>query len=241
MRYCAATLLAFLPLFVVAPAVAQQTIDVTGEAEIKVVPDQVILSLGVEVHSKTLADARRENDQRVRSVRAAAAKMGVQESDIQTDFIQLCIAYQIDGVTPLHYYTRKSIVLTLRDIGRMEEVLAGAVDAGATHIHGVNFETTKLRQFRDQARALAVKAAGEKARDMAAAAGLKVVGGPTGISSSNYGTWSWYGNGWGYGVRGQMTQNVSIDGGSGPGAGQGTVALGRISVTASVSMRFNIQ
>ncbi len=38
---------------------ADQTIAVTGDAEMKVVPDQVVLSLGVEVHAKALAVARR--------------------------------------------------------------------------------------------------------------------------------------------------------------------------------------
>jgi hypothetical protein len=32
---------------------------------------------------------------------------------------------------------------------------------------------------------------------MSAAAGMKVLGGPTGISSTQYGGRSWYGSGWG--------------------------------------------
>jgi uncharacterized protein YggE len=218
----------------------EQTINVSGDAEIKVAPDQVVISLGVEVHAKSLDDARQENDKRVRSIRAAAGRMGIEEKDIQTDFIQLGMQYGNDGITPSYYYTRKSIVLVLHDVNKMEAVLAGAVDAGATHIHGVEFETSKVREFRDRARALAVKAATEKARDMAAAAGLKVVGGPIGISASQFGGRSWYGSGWG-GYHGMMAQNVSVDSGSGLGDAQGTVALGRISVTASVSMQFRIE
>jgi uncharacterized protein YggE len=222
-------------------AAAQQQLSVTGDAEIKVIPDQVVITLGVEVHSKVLTDARRENDTRVRSVRAAASALGVQDSDIQTDYIQLGMHYEPDGITTKYFYSRKSIVLTVRDIARMEEILAAAVDAGATHIHDVTFETTKLREHRDRARALAVKAATEKAHDMAAAAGLKVVGGPIGISSSSYGSRSWYGSGWG-GHRGMLAQNVYVEAGAGSRSeAQSAVALGRISVTASVSMQFAIQ
>jgi uncharacterized protein YggE len=236
------TKLAVLALLVACSVRADQTINVTGDAEIKVVPDQVVLRLGVEVHSRLLDEARQENDKRVRAILAAAARAGVQSEDMQTDFIQLGMQYKNDGLTLDYYYTRKSVVLILHDIKRMEETLAAAVDAGATHIHGVEFETTKLRQYRDQARALAVKAATEKARDMAAAAGLKIVGGPIGISSSNYGGQSWYGSGWGgWGGSRGMAQNVSMDAGSGYGAGSGTVALGRISVTANVSMQFRIE
>ena len=229
-------------LLLVSAAHAQQTISVTGDAEIKVVPNQVVLALGVEVHAKALADARQDNDRRVRNIRAAATRAGIDPKDIQTDFIQLGMEYENDGVTPRYYYSRKSIVITLRDVDRMEETLAAAVDAGATHIHGVNFETTELRKYRDQARALAVKGATEKARDMAAAAGLKVGEKPVGISSQSFGGRSWYGNGW-YGGRGGMSaQNVSVAmDGPGGGGPEGTVALGRISVTASVSLTFRTE
>jgi uncharacterized protein YggE len=228
-------------VFVFSACAQPQSLSVTGDAEIKVVPDQVVMSLGVEVHAKALADARRENDSRVRAVRAAAKRFDIDDKDVQTDFIQLGMAYQTDGVTPDYYYTRKSIVFVLHDVTRMEEVLAAAVDAGATHIHGVEFETTKLREYRDKARAMAVQAAKDKARDVAAAAGMKVVGTPLGISDASYGGNSWYGSGWGgWGrSRGALSQNVMMD--NGAGSAGGTIALGRISVTASVSMTFRIE
>jgi uncharacterized protein YggE len=225
-------------------AAAQQTINVTGDAEVKVAPDQVQISLGVETRAKTMSDARADNDRRVRGILASARRSGIQEKDIQTDFIQLGISYQSDGLTPQYYYARKSIELVLRDVNRMEQTLSAAVDAGATHIHGVQFTTTKFRENRDKARSLAVTAAMEKARDMATAAGMKVVGGPTGISAFQYGGQSWYASGWGYGsgAYAGRAQNVIVDAGSNAGgAAQGTVALGRISITAAVSMTFRIE
>ena len=218
---------------------AQENLTITGDAEIKVVPDQVIMSLGVEVHSKVLGEARQGNDDRVRKVIAAVTRLGVDRQDVQTDFIQLGVVQDNDGITPKYYYTRKSMVITLRDINRMEEVLAAAVDAGATHIHDVEFETTTLRKHRDAARALAVKAAMEKARDLAAAAGHTIAEKPTGISAASYGGRSWYGSGWG-GSHMTMAQNVVQEAGFGS-SGSGTIALGRISVTASVTMTFRLQ
>src|SRR5689334_15879683 len=90
-----------------AAASAQQNLSVTGDAEIKVVPDRVVMALGVEVHSKSLADARRENDDRVRKVIAAATGLGVDRQDIQTDFVQLGVEHESDGLTVRYYYTRK--------------------------------------------------------------------------------------------------------------------------------------
>jgi uncharacterized protein YggE len=233
-------ILAALLLMASWPVRAQQTINVSGDAEIKVVPDQVVLFLGVEVHAKVLEEARRENDRRVAAVRSAVEKLGLRGGDVQTDFIQLGIVYMDDGVAPRYYYSRKSMVLVVNKVDEMEQILSTAIDAGATHIHGVEFQTTKLREFRDQARALAVKAATEKARDMAAAAGMKTVGGPISISASQYGGRSWYGSGWGMGSQRMMSQNVVVNAGFGSDT-QGTIALGRISVTATVSLQFRIE
>lgn len=234
-----ATLLSLAILATVSPSFAQQNIAVTGDAEIKVAPDRVVIALGVEARATTLSDARRENDTRTRNVLAAAKQLGIATDDIQTDFIQVGIQYKQDGVTPEYYDTRKSILLLLHDASKMEATLFAALDAGATHVHGVTFETTRLREYRDKARAMAVEAAEEKARDLAAAAGMKVGAKAVSITSANYGGGSWYGSGWAASRGFSQSQNVFVEGGN--STSQGTVALGRISVTASVAMTFRIE
>ena len=71
---------------------------------------------------------------------------------------------------------------------------------------------------------------------------MRVVGAPLSVSAYNYGGGASYGRGRSRGY-GAMTQNVMQNAGSGgDGIGaDGTIALGRISVTASVSMAFQLQ
>ena len=234
------TLAILILLTAAVPAYAQpQTINVTGDAEIKVVPDQVVLSLGVEVHAKPLNEARRDNDRRIRGVRGAVARLGVEEKDVQTDFIQVGIVYQDDGLTPKFFNTQKTIVIVLHDVNKMEAVLASALDAGATHILGVEFQTTRLREYRDQARKLAVVAATQKANEMAKAAGVKATS-PVGINATDYAPGSWYGTGWGN-ARSGMAQNVYQQTAISGNVPQSTIAPGRISVTATVAMTFRLQ
>ena len=57
-----------IAMFLLLPLSAQQTVSVSGDAEIQVVPDQVRLLLGVEVHAKQLKQARDHNDELVRAV-----------------------------------------------------------------------------------------------------------------------------------------------------------------------------
>src|SRR4029453_1660532 len=116
----------------------------------------------------------------------------------------------------------------LRDTGRFEELLSQVLLAGANHIYNVEFSTSELRKHRDAARARAITAAQEKANELAAAAGLKVVGTPLAVSAYNYGGGASYGRGrsGGYGQAQNVIQNTT-SGGDGIGA-DGTVALGKV-------------
>ena len=213
-------------------------VSVTGDAEIKVIPNQVVVSLGVETRDRNLAVARVQNDNAVRSVLDAIARFQIDATDVQTDFIQVNIRYQSSAETVVdHYVVEKSIAITVKDISKFEPLLSAVLEAGANHIYNVEFMTTDLRKYRDQARALAAKAAIEKANDLAAAAGLKVVGKPMNVSSYSYGGGSWYGRMHNMGVN--VSQNVYQMGDR--GSAEGTIALGKISVTASVSMNFRIE
>jgi uncharacterized protein YggE len=213
-------------------------VSVTGDAEIKVVPNQAILALGVETRDRSLSAARTRNDNAVRSVMAAIHSFQIDPTDVQTDFIHVTIHYNSSAETVVdHYVVEKSIALTLKDVSKFEAILSAVLEAGANHVDGVEFMTTELRKYRDEARALAAKAAIEKANDLAAAAGLKVVGKPTSVSTYSYGGGSWYGRHYSSGAN--MSQNAYQSGGG--GANEGTIALGKISVTASVSMNFRME
>jgi uncharacterized protein YggE len=224
--------------------IAGQGISISGDAEVKVAPDRVTLVFGVETRDKDLEAATSRTDVLVRQVMAAARQLSVDNSDIQTDYIRVDMSYNDRNPTIVEYYTAtKSIQIFLKDVSKFEPLLHAAIAAGANHIYGVDFSTSELRKYRDQARALAAKAALEKASDLAAAAGLKVVGKPLSVSSYSYG--GGFLNaccGYRYGGAGGFAQNVVQNVGGSPDLGAGaSVALGKISVTASVTMTFQIQ
>jgi uncharacterized protein YggE len=60
----------------------------------------------------------------------------------------------------------------LHDLDRTEEILTGIVDAGANEIKAVDFQTSRLREVRADARRRAVEAAREKAENYCEAAGV---------------------------------------------------------------------
>ena len=221
---------------------ASNSITVSGDAEIKVVPDEVILILGVETSDKNLKIAKSLNDERIKKVLALAKDYGISSQHIQTDYISIQPEYRDYRVTGelLGYVVRKTIVIRLKDIPKFENLLSDALEAGVSYVHGIEFRTTELRKYRDQARAMAIKAAQEKATALANEVGRKA-GKALSIGETAYGSWSgynaWWGNRWGGGVAQNVTQNA---GGLSPGDA-GSLAPGQITVRATVSVTFALE
>jgi uncharacterized protein len=226
------------------PAASQapRTVTVTGEAEVRVVPDEVILTLGVETWDKDLGRAKQQNDRIVAAVLALAGQHGVPAEHVQTDYVSIDPRYK-DGYYEerdfVGYFVRKNVVVTLRDLAEFEPLLSDALEAGVNYVHGVEFRTTELRQHRDEARALAIQAAQEKAMALAGALDQDVSQ-PLTIQEEQAGWWSsynaWWGSSWGAG----MTQNVIQELGGASALADSTVAPGQIKVNARVSVTFEL-
>jgi len=218
-------------------------IDVNGEAVVKVVPDRVRLSLGIETRNKDLDVATAQNDSIVRRVLGTAQQFQVASGDIQTDYVHVDLAYDSHDGTVIDYYSvTKGVDVYLREPTKFETLLKAVLHAGANHVYDIEFSTSELRKHRDQARALAVKAAIEKANDMAAAAGLHVNSKPVSISAYSYSGGSFSYGCCGYRRNAYQSQNVIQEMGVAANIpSDETVALGKIPVSASVSLRFQFE
>jgi uncharacterized protein YggE len=229
-----------VPTAQAADSSANGSITVSGSSAIRVQPDRVVVVLGIETFARTPSASRDENARRSKAVLAAIRAQGVKDKDIATASLSLQPRYEdYDWNVISGYGARNTVAVTLRDVAKLEPVLIAALEAGATSVDGVEFSVTNLRELRDEARALAVQAALEKADAMAEAAGVRV-GSVTQIHED-----SWYSGyfGW-YGGRNQWTnvQNVVQDL-SNEGAitmEDGSISLGQIVVKAQVSLTAEI-
>jgi uncharacterized protein YggE len=234
---------AFTPSVMTEETATIGSISVTGEAVVKVVPDEVILTFGVETRHEELAVAKRHNDERVQRVIAVAKRLGIEEKHIQTDFINISPEYEyrsndIDRI--VGYRVGKTIEITLMDIDHFDSLLTEALEAGANYVHGIEFRTTDLRKYRDQARALAIQAAQEKAQALAQELDREA-GQPQMISEAYSGWWSsynsWWGARWGNYVSQNVIQNAGLDSFT---TEEGT-ALGQISISAKIAVTFELK
>jgi uncharacterized protein YggE len=203
-------------------------ITVTGEAEVRATPDEAILTIGVETLHKDLGLAKRHNDERVKKVSALSKKFNVAPSNVHIEAIAIEPRYKAGDAREeiIGYSVCTTIVFVMRDVSRLNELLNNILEAGANYVYGVQFRTTKLRDYRDQARALALKAAKEKAKTMAKELGQKV-GKPYSIVEEEY-------------ERG-VVPNVIQDSGKGRVEAEKSIALGQISISAKVEVGFELR
>ncbi len=220
-------------------------ITATGEAVVYVTPDRIDVALGIETRDLDIVNAKQKNSDILRKTLAAVKDLGVPEKNIQTDHLSIEPRYQYDfgKETFLGYWVRNTLVVTLNDTGKIEDLLSRALQSGVNYIHGVTFQTTELRKYRDQARESALKAAREKAEAMARVLG-RTVGAPVQISEdTSRGPWSYYSGSfaWGYGRGQALSQNVTQYARGCAGENSETIALGKIAVRADVSVMFELQ
>ncbi len=221
---------------------ARRSISVEGEAEVKVAPDRILLTLGIETSDRDLEKAKILHDASTRAVIDAVRREGVEAKDIQTDYLDIEPRWDL---TPrpenfIGYFVRKTVVVTVRDVPKFEQVLSVALASGVNYVLGVQFQTSELRKHRDEARALAIKAAREKAVALADQLNQKV-GNPIEISELSNRWYSWYGRSWWGSRQGSQYQNVVQNVGGDALPEDGVLSPGRISVTASVRVVFELQ
>jgi len=220
------------------PPTSNHIIRVTGEAQVRVTPDLVIIRIGVDSQDQQLAEAKRQNDEIVKRLLKSVRELGVKEDQIQTSFIEIEPRNRVDrnsGKTHfVGYYVNNRIAVTLKDLAKFEQLLSGILQAGANRVYGIDFRTSELKKHRDKARRMAVKAALDKATTLAGELGRKV-GRPLTILEQTEGT------NYPYRMRDAgYPQQVRVEQASPDSISSEGIALGKIGINARVDVTFEL-
>jgi uncharacterized protein len=98
-----------------------RTISVSGEAEIKVVPDIIIFSISIETNNKNLKQAKKENDEKVTDVVSILKQFNVPEKNIQTDYFFMDKVYTRRKIDKSKgYEIRNTLEIKLTDISKFD-------------------------------------------------------------------------------------------------------------------------
>ena len=211
------------------------TIQVTGTAEVFVVPDEVSFSLNVSKSDRSLTVAKTQNDANVAKLIALTKRIGIDPRDVKTDFLKVGEKYdrrrragtddEFENVFA-GYTVAKTLAVRLRDLSKFEEFVAEVVKIGVSEFGDVTFQSSQLRKHKDQARAMAIRAAREKAEGIVKEIG-QTIGKAVSIEEED--------------VDGFRSPSANISGrilSSDDDSGGTTFSPGTISVKAQVEVQF---
>lgn len=233
-----------------APCEEQPKIKVSGEAVVNVKPDRIVIVFGLETYEKTIMDAKNKSRAIMKKAIVVARECGVQRKDVQTDSLSIEPIYkpvykedEDARKKVIEYVVRNTLVVTLSEPAKVEELVTKELEAGVNYVHDIDFQTSALKAYREQARELALKAAKEKALKMAAALGqtiglaIEVHEDYSASPLSYYSGWRW----WGGGRRQAMSQNITQNiRGTSPEISD-SIAFGKLSIRSSVSVVFELK
>lgn len=207
-------------------------ITVTGEAEINVAPDEVVFDVSVQTINKDLRQAKTQTDERLKKLMELTRKYKIAPQDVQTDYIKLEPRYRGGDESRLFigYAVRKDLVFKLRDVTQAESLLAEVLESGISRINSINFQTSRLRAFKDQARSLAIKAAQEKAVALSREIGQTI--------GKAYSIEEEVPERSGNSANSMANNNVTFDTDS--VNSEGTLSLGQIKISARVTVKFEL-
>lgn len=154
-----------------------RAVHVEGLGEVKVAPDEVLFALRIWREAPEPKSARAEMAKAASKVLAVLRKQGVAEKDIQTAVARINAIYKHrpgSERTLTGYRASTSVSVKLRDLDKYDEVIAGALGAGANELGGVAFSHSRLEELRDEARRKAIADAQRKAKILAAGAGASL-------------------------------------------------------------------
>jgi uncharacterized protein YggE len=199
------------------------TIDVTGEGIVRVVPDEVTINIRVENTGENTKTLKEQNDATISEVLKFLKKMDIADKDVRTEYMNLNKNYDHNSKT-YTFAANQSLSVKLRDLKKYEAVMKGLIDTGINRIDGVSFSSSKEESLKSEARKKAVENAKMKAQEYVSVLN-QTVGKAVSISEFNNS-----------GGPQPMYKMAMMDSSSG-GGGQ-TIALGEMEIKTTVNVSF---
>jgi len=148
-------------------------ITVTGTGTVTGTPNQLVLSMGVQVNGGSVSGALAQANEATDRVTTALKGLGVASADIQTAGLSIYPSYSDRSQVPTGYQVTESLTATLRQLDKAGQQIQAAADAGgnAITVSNVSLNLTDDGPLLAVARANAMKDARAKADQFARAAG----------------------------------------------------------------------
>ncbi|MGB3922057.1 MAG: SIMPL domain-containing protein [Minisyncoccia bacterium] len=221
---------------------AYNSISVSGEGEIVAPPDVAVFSFSVSADAKSVSDAQGEVTEKMNSILDGLETMGVEEKDIKTTDYSIWPKYKYEPLicTTMYcppsrqvedgYTVTHSVSVKVRKTEQAGEALALVGEKGATNLSGISFVVDDPDKILEEARAMAIADAKEKAKALSKDLGVRLVRVVSFYDNTGGGIPS-YGEAMGMG--GDMVRNIK--------APAPTIPMGENKITVNVTVVYEIR
>jgi len=134
-------------------------ISVTGQGQVKVQPNEAVVSIGVQTHAVSVVNLPKESDTQAANIISYLEEQGIAAKDIQTSYLSLQPFYNNSdsdsGETPEYYIAQKSMTFLLRNLSNYDNVMSGLYELGVNSVDGITFQSSNTTGQQAKARSLA--------------------------------------------------------------------------------------
>lgn len=162
-------------------SVAEHTITVDWNWEVRVTPDTLILNIRVEETEKTTALAQKQVDEKIGQIKTILENYKIKNSDIQTTYVNVYEAYDWtdNGRKSLWYTATHELQIKIKWVDTENEWVAWKILSEVSEIwwvliNNISYDVDDKTEYYSQARKLALEKAEQKANDLANYAGVKL-------------------------------------------------------------------
>lgn len=151
-------------------------IRVSGEGKIRIMPDQVTLTINTAFTKPRMVDAVRETQNTVDSVIAILGKYGNKKEDIKTSSVSANKDYQFIGNTNkfVGYQAQQTIDFVLHDLSKFTELTGRLLETKISGIGSISFDHSKADSILREADLIAYDDALKSAQKLASRADVKI-------------------------------------------------------------------
>lgn len=157
------------------------SLTVIGEGEASATPDLAIFTTGVVTSAKTADEALAANSKVMANVIAAIRDTGIASQDIATSGLSVQPQYSTPAQNSkepprvVGYEVRNAVTVQVRALASVGPLLDKVVQAGANQAGGLRFTLSDPNALLRKARETALQDAMDQARDLAKAAGVRLL------------------------------------------------------------------
>ncbi len=146
--------------------------DVSGEGKVVVIPDQAVVSMGVEEKGANLKNVQEMVNKKMASLTKSLKDLGIAEKDIKTTGYN----YYPDWQNKSNYVAYATVSVVIREMDKVSSVMDLVGTLGLDNVSGPSFGLSDelMNKTVKEARSLAIDKAKAKAEELSGLAGMKL-------------------------------------------------------------------